>query len=115
MASEFNTSLTLVWNFAAGGSTVSHAIVAPKTNRTTLIKQVERFNATIGHKPEYAPWTAENTVACLWFGMNDMSRSRGWTNFTLVLPQVLEEIFVQAQVLHGLGLRHFLFFELPRE
>lgn len=116
MASEFNSSLTLVWNYAAGGSVINPAIVTPRLpTHSTLVKQVNWVNTTIGHRPDYAPWNSENTVAAVWFGLNDMTRSREFTNLTTVIPILVQGMFEQAQRLHTLGVRNFLFFELARE
>lgn len=112
MASEFNSTLTLAWTFGSGGSVIDPSIVPPRPSRSTFVKQVQEFNASIGHRPAHAPWTPENAVAGMWFGSNDMTHSWKYPNLTVVMPNLVDGLLAQAQVLHSIGIRNFLFFEL---
>ncbi|KAH6886914.1 hypothetical protein B0T10DRAFT_607746 [Thelonectria olida] len=113
MSSEFNSTLTLNWNFAQHGSIIDWGIVPSwRADKLSFSQQIQEFNKTIGHRPNYAPWTSENTVASVWFGLNDMTNSRKWANLTVVIPDLVDGMLTHAQTLYGMGFRNFLFFEL---
>lgn len=116
MASEFNKTTTLVYNFAASGAVTDKKTCPTRLHQyTDLAIQVQRFKHTIGSQPEYANWTAENSVASIWMGINDLGVSWQWQNLSTVVPQLTKRLVGQAQVLQDMGLRNFLFVEMPGE
>lgn len=113
MASEFNETTTVVWNYAESGATTHNATVPARlVEYIDLPIQVERFNRTIGSRPAHAAWAPDNSVASIWLGMNDVVATWQWTNLSAVMPILTERLVEQAQVLHGMGLRNFLFVEI---
>ncbi|KAI5467239.1 hypothetical protein BGZ63DRAFT_418959 [Mariannaea sp. PMI_226] len=113
MISEFNSTLTLAWNFASGGCVIDRNLVRPRLETFgSFGQQIQAFNETIAQKPEYAPWTADNALAAIWFGINDLGRSYAFRNLTATVPRLVESLFDQAQTVYDLGLRQFMFLEL---
>ncbi|KAJ4129773.1 hypothetical protein NW768_006742 [Fusarium equiseti] len=114
MAMEFNSTLTLLYNFARSGSTVDAEIIPPRIEkRFSFANQVVHFNDTIGHKPDYAAWTAKNTVATIWFGINDVTLSYKMRGIEKKYNNAVWRIFDLADMLYEMGIRQFVFIEVP--
>ncbi|KAH6888448.1 hypothetical protein B0T10DRAFT_606838 [Thelonectria olida] len=114
MASHFNKTTTLVWNYASSGAVVDRTVVPPR--RPIFIdfaEQVRQFKASIGQRPDYAPWTPDNAVAGIWLGLNDFGESFRWDNLSTITSLLSERLIGQSQVLYDIGLRNFLFIEIP--
>lgn len=115
MVTEFNASLTYSFNFAYGGATVDADIVPPYTDTVlSMIDQVQLFSDNLASKPDYAPWTAENTVAGVWMGVNDIGNSFWFDNSTEVNTAALGAYFEQLQILYDAGIRQFVLLSVPR-
>ena len=117
MVTEFNASLTYSYNFASGGATVDASIVPPYDPATvlSLVDQVQLFSDNLAAKPDYAPWTPENTVAGVWMGVNDVGSSWYAGNSTEINAAVVAVYFEQLQVLHDAGIRQFVLLKVPRK
>lgn len=116
MVTEFNTSLTLSYNFAYGGATVDADLVAPYADTVlSMIDQVQQFSDSIASKPDYAPWTAEKTVAGVWMGVNDVGNSYYSENSSETYVAVVTEYFEQLQILYDAGIRQFVLLSVPRK
>ncbi|KAI1072966.1 hypothetical protein LB507_009027 [Fusarium sp. FIESC RH6] len=114
MATEFNSTLTLLYNFARSGSTVDAEIIPPRIDkRFSFANQVVHFNDTIGHKPDYAVWTAENTVATIWLGINDITLSYKQRGIETKYNNAVWRIFDLSDMLYEMGIRQFVFIEAP--
>ncbi|KAI6773014.1 hypothetical protein HG530_003972 [Fusarium avenaceum] len=119
MATELNDTLTLAYNFARSAAVVDAGIIPTRLNTTfTFGHQIIHFNDTIGHRPDYAAWTAENAVATIWFGMNDVPRSvlmngNGSREQRLVASN--RRMFELTEILYEIGIRNFVFIEVPRK
>uniref|UniRef100_A0A8H7Y5Z7 Carbohydrate esterase family 16 protein n=1 Tax=Psilocybe cubensis TaxID=181762 RepID=A0A8H7Y5Z7_PSICU len=67
---------------------------------------MNRFLPTLGKKPKWAPWTAQETLFITWVGVNDCGLSAN--------PEhALEQLFVTQERLYKAGARHFLFIDVP--
>ena len=116
LITEFNKTLTLSYNFAYGGATVDASLVAPyETTVLSFIDQIQEFNESIASKPDYAPWTSENTLAGVWLGVNDVGNSYYESDEDDRLTQVVTEYFDQLQVLYDAGIRKFVLLAAPRK
>jgi hypothetical protein len=119
MATELNDTLTLAYNFARSGAVVDAGIIPTRKNTTfTFGHQIIHFNDTIGHRPHYAAWTAENTVATIWFGLNDIPRNafkRGHGGQDKRLEAANRRMFELTEILYDIGIRNFVFIEVPRK
>jgi hypothetical protein len=117
MVTEFNASLTYSYNFAFGGATVDASIVPPYDPATvlSLIDQVQLFSDNLAAKPDYAPWTPENTVAGVWMGVNDVGSSWYAENSTEINAAVVGAYFEQLQILYDAGIRQLVLLNVPRK
>ncbi|KPM36717.1 hypothetical protein AK830_g9865 [Neonectria ditissima] len=114
MVTEFNTTLTLSYNYALSGSTVDSTIITPRPSTApSFVDQVGHFKQSIGSRPEFAPWTAENSVAGFWFGVNDVRVSYLFDDMPERLVLTMQSFFEQIQVLYDTGLRRFVLLSLP--
>ncbi|KAH9854242.1 SGNH hydrolase-type esterase domain-containing protein [Lenzites betulinus] len=88
----------LVYDFAVGGDNVRGV-----RNQIHL-----RFLPHMGEKPEWAPWSAENSLFVTWVGINDCARldMDG-------LPAALDSLFEEQEQLYNVGARNFLFIDVP--
>jgi len=57
------TSSILVYNYAIGGDSVAGVGIQIK----------RRFIPHVGQKPDWAPWTSEDTLFITWVGINDLA------------------------------------------
>jgi hypothetical protein len=118
LGAKYNSTLTLLWNYAGSGCVIDRTIIPPRLPEyLSFSEQVDSFNASIGHRPDYAPWTPENSAVGIWFGVNELGRTKYFPaqNLTQVIPCMIKSLGAQAQILHDIGLRNFAFFEVPRE
>ncbi|KPM39773.1 hypothetical protein AK830_g6779 [Neonectria ditissima] len=112
---EFNTTLTLSYNFASSGATVSVKAVPPRLKMyPTLVDQVGWFNETLVNRPDHVRWTADNSLVGIWIGVNDMVRMLMFNDIAKTLDVLMNEYFGQVQILYNAGLRQFRLLSAPR-
>jgi hypothetical protein len=77
MTVKYNNSLILTYNYAYGGATIDASLVAPYTPTVlSLTDQVNQFlNSSVSKPSGSVPWTAKNTIASFWIGINDIGNS----------------------------------------
>lgn len=115
MVTEFNDTTRLSYNFAYGGATVDADLVEPYTSTVkSMIDQVADFSASLGTHPEYAPWTAENTLVGVWMGVNDIGNSY-WLEDKALLQSIVAKYFEQLQIIYDAGARQFVLLTVPRK
>lgn len=116
MVSEFNHTLTLAYGFASSGAVVDPRLVKPNPYYAYCFEtQIKHFNKSIGHRPDYAPWNADNAVAAIWFGVNDIRLSFTENGIKKLMKAAVKRLFEFTHELHKLGLRQFVFLEVPRK
>lgn len=81
----------------------------------TLVDQTAEFVDNLSPAPSDAPWTADNSLFALWFGVNDIGNSYWLSNETEVINAIFDSYFAQAQLLYKAGARSFLFVTCPRK
>ncbi|KAL2865935.1 SGNH/GDSL hydrolase family protein [Aspergillus lucknowensis] len=114
LTSQYNTSLTLSFNFAYGGATTNASVVAPwSPSVLSFIDQVNLFSNSIASKPSSAPWNSSNALAGIWMGVNDVGGSYGRTDLDNVLTDVMNSYFGQLQILYDSGIRNFILLTVP--
>ena len=65
-----NSSLTLSYNYARGGATINQSIV--HGNNESLQGQVEQWYLPVaGKHPSTAQWSADNSIAGIFIGINE--------------------------------------------
>ena len=115
MVSLYNTSTVLSYNFAYGGATVDSDIIAPYDPSVVSFKeQVAIFSDNLVPQPDYAAWTADNSIAGIWIGVNDIGNS--WWEATRddIYDRVMAVYSDQLQILYDAGLRDFFLLNVPR-
>lgn len=116
MVTEHNASLLLSYNLAYGGATTDADLVTPyATTVLSFEDQVNEFSASLASKPDWAPWTAENTLVGVWIGVNDVGNTFWLSNMTEVLDGVTTRYFELLQTTYDAGARNFVLLSVPRE
>lgn len=116
MVSDFNHTLTLAYGFASSGAVVDPRLVKPYPRHAYCFQhQIKHFNTSIGNRPDYAPWNADNAVAAIWFGVNDVRLSFERKGIKKLMKSTVKQLFEFTHELHKLGLRQFVFLEVPRK
>ncbi|EPQ58338.1 hypothetical protein GLOTRDRAFT_57235 [Gloeophyllum trabeum ATCC 11539] len=96
LVTKYTPNPLLVYDYAVGGDTIAG-----------VKRQVERqFLPHVGQKPDWAPWTAEDTLFVTWIGINDIS----WQG--VALPG-MSELFELQHSLYETGARNFCFIDVP--
>ncbi|KAH7319580.1 carbohydrate esterase family 16 protein [Stachybotrys elegans] len=114
MVTEFNSSLTLSYNFAYGGAVVDGDIIPPYADHVrTLIDQVGIFSNSLASKPCYAPWTSDNALFAVWMGVNDVGNSWWMDGQQERLTSIIDAYFEQVQILYDAGARNFAILTVP--
>jgi hypothetical protein len=115
LASQFNKSTLLTYNFAYGGATTAADLVTPfQPTVLSLVDQVAQFSGSIASHPSYAPWTAANTLVGVWIGVNDVGNSYWRTDETVLLGKIMDRYFAQLQIVYNAGARNFVLLSVPR-
>lgn len=109
-ATEFNTSLVLGFDYAEYGATTDNSLVRGATD--DLISQVTEFETYAAHDASTVAWTADNTMAIVWMGINDVGNSY-WDGFVTPFDEILDQYFGQLQILYDAGIRYFTLFTVP--
>lgn len=116
LATQFNTSLTLAFNFAVAGATVDNSIVQAYIPTVPgVVDQVSTWNKNLASKPSYAPWTAENALAAIWIGVNDVGNSYTQSGEESRLDKDLDRYFEQLEILYKGGVRNYALLNIPRK
>ncbi|KAL2192970.1 carbohydrate esterase family 16 protein [Corynascus similis CBS 632.67] len=114
LVSEFNTSTTLSYNFAAGGATTNATIVPPyQSTVLSFIDQVAQFSDSIASKPDYAPWSADNALFGIWMGVNDAGNVWWDPEYDSLVEEIMASYFGQLQILYDAGARNFALLSVP--
>ncbi|KAL2266804.1 hypothetical protein VTJ83DRAFT_6156 [Remersonia thermophila] len=113
LASQYNTSTLLAYNFAYGGATTDSSIVEPyRPEVLSFIDQVAQFSGSIASKPAYAPW-GDNALFGVWMGVNDVGNSWWKEDYDQILERIMDSYFSQLQVLYDAGARNFVLLTVP--
>jgi len=114
LATSFNTSQTLIYNYAVGGATVDSNLVTPPGNGIpSFVEQTSQWKNGVASKPAYAPWTSENALAGAFFGINDILQ-KYWKGQDAPVSQMVDRYFQQFQTLYAAGVRNFFIITVPR-
>jgi hypothetical protein len=107
MVTEYNASLLLSYNLAYGGATTDASLVTPYASTVlSFVDQVNEFSTSLASKPDWAPWTSENTLVGNTFWL---------TNMTDVLDAVTTRYFELLQITYDAGVRNFVLLSVPRK
>lgn len=94
-------------------------IVRPPLSLIPFPYQVRNFTEHLASTPhpEFAQWNAENSLAIVWFGVNDVAAMQAYTKqatVTELVDRVMESYFDKIRILHREGLDRFVFMGVPR-
>ncbi|KAF5373877.1 hypothetical protein D9758_000632 [Tetrapyrgos nigripes] len=96
-AEEYCNAPLLVYDYAVGGQTVSGVVC-----------QIEaQFLPGVGKKPEWALWTASESLFVTWVGINDCGYHRDTSEETM------SSLFESQEKLYQAGARNFMFIDVP--
>jgi hypothetical protein len=110
-ATELNTSLTFALDYAVYGASTDTSLVRGST--PDLVDQVTEFSTYTANSSDVA-WTATNTMAVFWIGINDVGNSY-WDGNTTPIEKIHDEYFAKLQILYDAGVRMFTLFTIPRK
>ncbi|KUI66884.1 Thermolabile hemolysin [Cytospora mali] len=111
---KYNSSLVLTYDWAYYGADVSNDII--NTGVTTdVIAQVAEFEKYLVPAPTDVPWTADNLLAAVWIGINDIGECF-WESAeyaTCPIDEVQAKYFSLLQDLYNDGVRNFVLNSVP--
>lgn len=116
MTSVLNTTLVLTYDWAYYGADTSNAIISTGVT-TDFIAQVGEFEEYLVPAPSEAEWTATNTLAAVWMGINDVGECF-WEQSvyaTCPISEVMETYFGLLEDLYNDGVRKFALLMVPRK
>nr|AMJ52087.1 lijH [Ascomycota sp. F53] len=114
LTAKYNSSLVYSYNFAYGGATTDATLVAPyEPTVLSFIDQVAEFTDSVASKPDYAPWSADDSLFGIWLGVNDVGNSWWEANETARIGQIMDQYFNQTNILYEAGGRNFAFLGVP--
>ncbi|KAH6695722.1 fungal cellulose binding domain-containing protein [Plectosphaerella plurivora] len=116
MASEYNAGDVRTFNFAYGGATTDADLVTPYAPEVLSFEdQVDLFldNVAVSPKPEWAPWTAANSIAGVWIGVNDVGNTFWLPDLQVKTQTIIDRYFELLQSLYDAGLRNFVLLSVP--
>ncbi|KAL2015160.1 hypothetical protein VTK56DRAFT_6192 [Thermocarpiscus australiensis] len=114
LASQYNTSALLAYNFAYGGATTNASLVPPyEPTVLSLIDQVAQFSGSIASKPSYAPWTAADALFGVWIGVNDVGNAWWTAGYDALVEEIMDSYFGQLQIMYDAGGRNFVLLTVP--
>ncbi|KAF2707597.1 carbohydrate esterase family 16 protein [Pleomassaria siparia CBS 279.74] len=106
-ATELNTSLVLAYDYAEYGATTDEDLVRGATDDVT--DQVQMF---MTHTASGGEWTADDTMAIVWIGINDVGNSM-WDGFATPIEKIMDQYLAQLKILYDAGIRYFTLFTIP--
>lgn len=116
LVTAYHTSLTLSYNFAVGGSTVDNDVVPAITSGAkSLVQQTAIFAANLAPKPSYAPWTSEDTLFAIWFGINDIDLRYTDSNESELFTKIFDSYWKQLDIMYYYEGRNFALLTVPRK
>ncbi|OSD04929.1 carbohydrate esterase family 16 protein [Trametes coccinea BRFM310] len=96
-------SSLLVYNYALGGETASG-----------VKRQIEQeFMPHVATKPDWAPWTSDDTVFVTWVGINDCAWNADTADFVVSTKASVATLFLLQEKLYRAGARNFCFVDVP--
>ncbi|ROT38289.1 fungal cellulose binding domain-containing protein [Sodiomyces alkalinus F11] len=116
MPTHYNASTLLTYNLAYGGATTDADLVTPyRPDVLSFEDQVDVFTSSLGAdpRPDYAPWTAENTIVGVWIGVNDVGNTFWLGNKEEVITNVVDRYFELVQDVYDAGARNFVLLTVP--
>lgn len=106
---------TLNYNFAVGGATSDGSVTFPGGHNPFSV-QVDDFMPVARHGEHFAPWTGNNSIFIVWFGVNDVDLTVTQAKPELeIVDFLIGKYFDSVDKLRVVGARRFLFLGVPRK
>ncbi|KAI9848369.1 MAG: hypothetical protein M1838_000525 [Thelocarpon superellum] len=115
LATIYNSTLTLGYNYAVSGATIDAWATTQGTN--TLKVQVEQdYRPLVGTHPAGTSWTPSNSLVGLFIGINDVDQlalGTVTTPFATEIVTYMTTYFNIVEELYTSGQRNFFFITVP--
>ncbi|KAL8389049.1 hypothetical protein RB595_008829 [Gaeumannomyces hyphopodioides] len=114
LVTQLNASVTYSYNLASGGATTDRTLVQPyQPAVSTFVDQLGQFKDSLATRPPWAPWTADDTLAGVWMGVNDVGNAFWSPGVEELLVRIVGRYFDQLQLLYDAGVRNFVLLGVP--
>lgn len=115
LATKFNKSSILTYNYAYGGAVINETLVTPwQPNLIHLTGQVDQFLEGAAVRSGGEKWNGDNALFSIFIGINDIGNSWYLEGDRDAFAEVLLDNYFQlVQKLHHAGGRNFLFVNVP--
>ncbi|KAF6748731.1 fungal cellulose binding domain-containing protein [Ephemerocybe angulata] len=115
VATKYNKSVLLTYNYAYGGAVINETLVTPwQPGLKHLTDQVAQFLEGAGPKKGGEKWTGVNSLFSVFIGINDIGNSWYLEGDRDAFAEVLLDNYFQlVQKLYDIGGRSFLFVLVP--
>ncbi|KAF2096922.1 hypothetical protein NA57DRAFT_78512 [Rhizodiscina lignyota] len=112
LASIYNKSLTLVYDFAVGGATIDQKLIPPPGISVSFNDQVIEAIPYLT-KPRSVPWPGKKSVVAIWFGQNDVQQAVIVRHDpSSIFGEAMSHYFANCEALYQAGARNFLFMKV---
>lgn len=115
LATSYNSTLVLTYNFARVYATVDNAVIpAMVPDIPSISDQIKTWKDNVGPKPDYAPWKSDDSLFSVFVGTNDIGNTFGEpATMEAKLNAAQDRLFVNLGSLYDAGARKFLLVKVP--
>ena len=114
LATKYNSSYVLAYDFAVGGATITNSLVSSSAPFET---QVGRYFEPKYTSPHVGDWNSDNAIFSVFFGINDvdgsLSNGASPADPSTRVPALLDAYFMLCDNLYQQGARRFMFVGVP--
>lgn len=112
LTTQYNSSLILSYSLAIAGATIDNSLATWGFGDMT--SEVAAFQSKYASRPAFAPWTADNTVASFWIGINDVYYGFAHNDDpSFFVSSLLNKYRPLVEQIYSAGVRKFLFLNCP--
>ncbi|RVD84799.1 uncharacterized protein DFL_006522 [Arthrobotrys flagrans] len=109
----YKKSDLFAYGFGISGATIDPVLAYPTQGRALDVEismWIQQYSdrTTVG-----VPWTSDNTLFSLFFGVNDITVTMARTDMDTYTDRILTSLMNQTNTLYGYGARKFMFINAP--
>ncbi|KAK6335706.1 hypothetical protein TWF730_003084 [Orbilia blumenaviensis] len=109
----YKKSDLFAYGFGISGATIDPALAYPTQGRALDVEinmWIQQYSnrATVG-----VPWTSDNTLFSLFFGVNDITVTMARTDMETYTDKIIASLMNQTNTLYSYGARKFMFINAP--
>ena len=94
---KYNKTPVLTYNFAFGGATIDHSVVAANPKLKTMTEQVKDFEDNyVGNGN--AVWNGDNSLFSIFIGINDIGNSWTQPNWSEYAKSIILQAAIKARI-----------------